>query len=55
MQPCNFPHSNGETGMGEQKSGKMDLDGREIDDRGIDGRVPDDFKSTTQSKSPGKE
>ena len=55
MQPCSSPHSNGEAGIGEQKSGKMDLDGREIDDQGIDGRVTDDFKSTTQSKSPGKE
>ena len=55
MQPCSSPHSNGEAGIGEQKSGKMDLDGREIDDQGIDGRVTDDFKSSTQSKSPGKE
>ena len=58
IKPCNSPHYNGEAGIGEQKSGKIDLDGREIDDRddrAIDGRVTDDFKSTAQSKSLGKE
>lgn len=55
IKPCNSPHSNGEAWIGEQKSGIMDLDGREIDDREKDGRVTDDFKSATQSKHSGEE